>query len=208
MKNDLSIRMLMPDDWQLLGRLCVRAVAQNPGAHNTTPRDLMQLSRSYWQDRCHLPGYAQSYTLEESGKIVGCASVGGDEHDPTGMTAKLFGSYVPEEHRRQGYGSLLYRARLGWARANHFDGVVLECYESNKASQKLAEHWGFECSHTVPHFRADGSREQILRFHCNLEEISALLNALDNTEPLVIQTSQSARKSGIKRLIELMPWTP
>ncbi len=82
--------------------------------------------------------------------------------------AYLTQSYIRKAHRGKGLSRMLYDARLGWARANGLQSLIIGHRESNLASKKANQHYGFRFTHREPRLWPDGIQEDMLYYTLDL----------------------------------------
>jgi RimJ/RimL family protein N-acetyltransferase len=92
----------------------------------------------------------------EDGSIVGRLSVGRDPHPASTHVADV-GLMVALRARRQGVGSALLRAAVGWAREAGVRKLELHVFPWNEAAIALYEAFGFEREgYRKRHYRRGG----------------------------------------------------
>ena len=88
------------------------------------------------------------------GTLVGCSTVRPPRPDATGPATATVISRVLEEHRGQGFGTVLYERGLAAARALGAEAIETVVLTSNTAGLRFAERTGFTVE--VDRYRLDG----------------------------------------------------
>lgn len=86
--------------------------------------------------------HAAVFVAEDEGRIVGRLSLARDQHPASRHVADL-GLMVAATHRRQGIGTALLQAAVGWARASEVAKLELHVFPWNTAAIALYERFGF-----------------------------------------------------------------
>ena len=99
--------------------------------------------RRYLKALRRYPHAAVFVAEREDGTIVGRLSIGRDPHPASTHVADV-GLMVASDARRQGVGTAMLRAAIGWAREAGVRKIELHVFPWNEAAIKLYEAFGFE----------------------------------------------------------------
>jgi len=112
--------------------------------------------RRYLKALRRYPHAAVFVAEAEDGTVVGRLSVGRDPHPASTHVADV-GLMVAAGARRQGVGSALLDAAVGWARSAGVRKLELHVFPWNEAAIKLYESFGFEREgYRKGHYRRGG----------------------------------------------------
>ncbi len=135
--QDVSVRRLSPDDWDLFRRLRLAALQEAPYAFGSTYESEVEFGEEWWRQR--MVDRAR-FVADVDGEAAGIVS-GGDS-DAEG-TAAVTTMWVGPRFRRGGVGDLLVKSVLDWARSSGYSRVVLWVTKGNEQAEKLYERIGF-----------------------------------------------------------------
>lgn len=94
------------------------------------------------------------FGLFHDNDLVGMTGIVCHKDDPE--KAALIASYIRPEHRGKGLSSLLYEARLDWAKANRIKAVTVSHRISNMPSMAANQRFGFRYTHAKSKLWPDG----------------------------------------------------
>ena len=136
-----SIDRLMPDDWERLKALRLRALQDSPDAFGRTYAEEAGQSDEFWKERLSNPSVG---TFVAEWNLVDCGMVSGVPLPSAGpRVMALFGMWVDPTARRQGIGALLVHRLVEWAREQGFDRMHLGVVDTNRPAWELYTRLGF-----------------------------------------------------------------
>lgn len=98
------------------------------------------------------------FGLYDDETLIGSTAAFTDRNDASRKTCLLAGSYIRAAYRNRGLSSLLYQARIDWARAHGgFDRITVGHRERNEASRRANQKFRFKFTGTVEKQWGDGS---------------------------------------------------
>lgn len=77
-------------------------------------------------------------------------------------------SYIRKEHRGKWLSQMLYNARIHWAKQHGIKSLIVGHRESNIASKRANQHFGFIYSHSEPRTWPDGVLENMLYYRLDI----------------------------------------
>ncbi|HEX9956487.1 MAG TPA: GNAT family N-acetyltransferase, partial [Fibrella sp.] len=138
------LRQLEATDWQLLREIRLDALKKEPTVFGSSLSGESERPDSEWQNRLADSNRAYFCLFTDGGETVGLTAVYGTIDG----SAVLVASYIKEAYRGRGLSSLLYNARIGWARANGFKKAIVSHREDNLISKAANQRAGFRYTHT------------------------------------------------------------
>lgn len=166
MKNEnipsqaVSVRPLTADEWPLLKETRLRALKTDPAMFTAYYETEVLYDDNHWQCRPSAHD-RQVFGVFHEEKIIGMTAVRIDSEDPSGATARFWGSWLDKEWRGRGISADLYAARFDWVRQRpYIKKIVMSHRESNQPSRKAIERHGFRFTHAVDHVWKDGATEK------------------------------------------------
>jgi RimJ/RimL family protein N-acetyltransferase len=106
-----------------------------------------------------------------------------EKEEPIGMTGivtswddpacgVMIASYIKPDYRGQGLSSLLYEARMGWAKAYPaWKKLMVGHREGNEASRRANQRHGFAYTMREATDWPDGTRADVVRYEIDLEQL-------------------------------------
>lgn len=136
----MQIRKAVPQDWQSLRDVRLRALADAPDAFRQTLAEASAQPERYWRGLLDPRPEVVQLVAERDGAAVGMAVV---VLEPDADHANLYAMWVAPEARGAGAGRALVDAALAWARSRAVLEVVLQVTEGNNAARRLYLDRGF-----------------------------------------------------------------
>lgn len=157
MPHQHHIRQLLPADWQQFKSIRLEALRVEAAVYAASYGDLKDMPDGFWQERLidNNFGYFGLYHGDELIGLSGVVCDTAKKHE-----AEFIASYIRKEHRGKGFSKLFYEARIEWARINGITHIIISHRESNLASKKANQHFGFQFTHSVPRLWHDGKWEE------------------------------------------------
>ena len=153
------IRKLGEPDWKLFADLRLRALRSDPAVFGSTFEAEQAQTDDEWKAAVSDESSA-IFGLFCDAAPIGVSAISVYRQDPTGMTAILWGTWIEPEHRGKGLSEMLYRARLEWASEQRsLARVIVSHRESNLASRKSNQKFGFSPTEKTSRVWPDGKRE-------------------------------------------------
>lgn len=159
----VTLRRLVPADWQAVRAVRLRALAESPGNFFASLADAQALPDHRWRDLLGQDKAALFGAFDEEG-LVGITGVFTDRDDPSGRTAAFGMTWLDPMYRGGGIGHLFYAERLAWARARGFARVEVSHRASNTPSRRAMLAAGFRQIAVRPHRWPDGTEEDDLLY--------------------------------------------
>jgi RimJ/RimL family protein N-acetyltransferase len=154
-----TIRPLEAADWERFRDIRLFALRTERGVFSSSYEREVEFAPEEWQKRLVDPGQ-RAFGLFDDAVLIGITGVVTAREDRTASTALLVMSYIRPEHRGQGLSALFYEARLDWIKAQpQFSRVLVSHRESNEASRRANQRYGFAVVHRVPRSWPDGTTE-------------------------------------------------
>ena len=149
----ISIRRLLPDDWEEFRHIRLRALKDAPHAFSSTLEEAVQLAEEEWRRR--LGARAQFIAL--TGRATVGTAGGFDEE----ARAHLISMWVDPGARRSGVGFRLVTEVADWARGRGRRTLWLWVVEGNLAAERLYLRCGFDrTGKSQPVGSADAARRE------------------------------------------------
>lgn len=134
-----AVRAFAEDDWELLRRTRLQALADAPTAFGSTLAREQSFAEEVWRQRAKGSSTTRIFVAQSDAAAVGITGIL-DEGDGT---AQLVSVWVDPEHRGRGVARRLATAALGFASRQGFEVVRLWVTEGNARARTLYEHLGF-----------------------------------------------------------------
>lgn len=141
--NQVSIRRVRADDWQLVRCVRLAALADAPGAFGPTLEEELALPDVHWQERAaaHAAGLNSAAFLAIIDDVPCGLAVGALEQPGQ---AELCSMWVAANVRRRGIGLALVQAVCAWARERGAARLSLKVVAANSRAVELYRAQGFE----------------------------------------------------------------
>ena|SRR5690348_12547266 len=136
----VEVRAATVEDWRLLRKVRLAALADAPDAFLSTYEERTAPAEEYWQRRIAHGGTFFAYLPEVNGRDP-AGLVGGFQERPG--TAELVSLWVRPTARGLGVGEALVAAVLDWARARRAVSVHLWLMDTNEHAWALYQRCGF-----------------------------------------------------------------
>jgi putative acetyltransferase len=142
---EYRIRNAEPSDAEQLTRLAAAVSAEPEGWLISVAGEWRSAGdeRRYLKALRRYPHAAVFVAERDDGTIVGRLSIGRDPHPASTHVADV-GLMVATDARRQGVGTAMLEAAVGWAREAGVRKIELHVFPWNEAAIKLYEAFGFE----------------------------------------------------------------
>ena len=154
--SSYHILQLLPADWQQFKSIRLEALQLERAVYCASYEDMKDMPDDFWQDRLADSNFGY-FGLYNDNELIGLSGVVRDaakKHE-----AEFIASYIRKEHREKGHSKLFYEARIEWAKVNSITHIIISHRESNLASGKANQHFGFKFTHSVPRLWHDGKWE-------------------------------------------------
>ena len=202
----MRIRRLTPEDALPYRQLMFDAYAKHPDAFTSSATERAALPVAWWEARLSAAPEPSDVVLGaiRDDTIVGVAGLSFESREKASHKAKLFGMYVPPQHRNGGIGRRLVLAALEYARKRERVRVVqLTVTHGNAAAQSLYEGCGFVQFGIEPFAVAVGdSFVSKLHMWCDLEP-TPIAEQTSSGAPMPRVTSPKQIAAALSKL-----WSP
>ena len=132
---------MLPDDWQRVRGVRLRALRDAPDAFGKTLEEALAMSGCDWRGRLDDPDLATFVATVNSDDV---GLVVGGSYDEDAQAAGLYSMWVAPEMRGAGVGGALVDAVIAWARADsRFTRILLDVSDYNTAAIRLYESRSF-----------------------------------------------------------------
>lgn len=166
--DTITVRAFEPTEWPAFKTMRLAALKDVPGAYSGTYEDSLKRSDDAWRSLVRGPNH-QTFGLFEGTRLIGITGVFASDEDHSGGTAALMMSYILPGYRKHGLSLLLYDARLAWIRTRpQFKRVTVSVRESNAASRKANQRFGFVMTETQRRLWRDGVSEDEVFYELKL----------------------------------------
>jgi RimJ/RimL family protein N-acetyltransferase len=156
---NISIKQLTADDWRELSEIRLKALKTDPFVFGSNYKKESQMTESDWRSRLQT-GDSAIFMLFENETPIGMTGVSVYRDDPAGKTALFWGSWLEPDFRAKGLSSLMYQARIDWAKRHpKVERIIVSHRASNLASKYANQKHGFTFTGTHEKVWTDGVTE-------------------------------------------------
>jgi len=156
------IRGLTEDDWEVLRRIRLMALAESPTAFETMFADAAAWSHERWRERARGSTTSRLFMAYRNGHPAGMAGIYAEDDG----SVQVISVWVRPEQRRQGVARVLIAAAIEFAVAAGLSPVLLWVAEGNTAARCLYEELGFRVTGRHKPVRSQPSiEEHEMRLH-------------------------------------------
>lgn len=156
-----SIRQFAAEDVAAYKRIRLEALATEPGMFGNSHAMEAAMPHEDWVNRIVHPGHAR-FGLYFNDELIGLTAIIIDAENPA--EAYMTQSYIRKEHRGKGLSTLLYDARIAWAKAKGVELLTISHRWSNLASKAANQRYGFVYHHTDSRTWPDGVTEDNVHY--------------------------------------------
>jgi ribosomal protein S18 acetylase RimI-like enzyme len=156
------IRGLTEDDWEVLRRIRLMALAESPTAFETMFADAAAWSHERWRERARGSTTSRLFMAYRDDHPAGMAGIYAEDDG----SAQVISVWVRPDQRRQGVARVLIAAAVEFAVAAGLSPVLLWVAEGNAAARCLYEELGFRVTGRHKPVRSQPSiEEHEMRLH-------------------------------------------
>jgi GNAT superfamily N-acetyltransferase len=161
MPQPVDVRIAAPDDWELVSRLRLAALADAPLAFGSTYQREVGRTEAEWRAWLARPDGGR-FVAYAGPNPVGIAAVylRREERDADGPVPELVSMWVHPDHRTRGVGRWLVTAVAAWVADRGFSEVRLMVAAQNEGAERFYEHLGFERTGFTQPLPHDESRDE------------------------------------------------
>lgn len=168
--DDITIRLMHPDEWESFSRLRLRALKLAPGVFHGNFEAESKQGEEDWRRWLTKPGRA-IFGLFNNNHLIGITGI--EKGDWSGEapehSAVLWGSWIEPEWRGNGFSKLLFENRITWAEQHpEIERLLLGIREGNTVSEASALRHGFHLLRRQPETWPDGQSADVLIFERRL----------------------------------------
>lgn len=143
-KGRFETRQMVPDEWQTLKNMRLKALEMHPGFFAGELEVSKQYTEEHW--RKNLDGNGKAiFGLFDRGTLVGITAIFTCADDPTGRTGQLAYNFIEPAFRGIGLSQMFYKTRIKWA-LEHTNWTTIRTGHriDNTTSQAAILRNGFE----------------------------------------------------------------
>ena len=165
-----EIRQLNEDDWRELSQIRLTALKNDPQVFGSNYEKESHLTESDWRGKLRSDDSA-IFMIYDNETPIGMTGIAVDRADSTGKTAHLWGSWLAPEYRGKGISTIIYQARLEWAK-NHptIRRILVSHRASNAASKYANQKHGFKFTHAQEKTWIDGVAEDEFFYELHIKK--------------------------------------
>jgi GNAT superfamily N-acetyltransferase len=139
--NGISLRALVPADWQDFRAIRLDALRTARGNFSASLEKASSEPDAYWRKMLDGEG-KRIFGLHDGDRLIGITGVFAED-GPEGRYAGLHMSFILPGYRGRGLSRLFYAARLAWAREAGLREAYVSHRDGNAASQAAILAHGF-----------------------------------------------------------------
>jgi RimJ/RimL family protein N-acetyltransferase len=163
--TEISIRPLSASYWATFREIRLGVLLAEPEVFSSSYEEALTRTEAYWRETASGNDKHQVFALFDGASMIGITAVFTHRRDSAGTTAILAMSFIEPEYRGRGLSRLLYQERLDWVRAHpQFKRVVVSHRESNEASRRANQHFGFRYLRRESRAWPDGAIEDEIHY--------------------------------------------
>lgn len=156
-----SIRQFTIADIDAYKRIRLEALEKEPGMFGNSHAMEAAMPHEDWVNRIVQHGHAR-FGLYFNDELIGLTAIIINAENP--VEAYMTQSYIRKEHRGKGLSTLLYDARIAWAKEKSVKLLTISHRRSNLASKAANQHYGFVYHHTDSRTWPDGVTEDNVHY--------------------------------------------
>lgn len=167
MSHEYTIRRAQTDDWQLLKDIRLEALQLEANKFGSTFEKESVYDEDKWKEFIGDGKSRAMFLLQYDENVIGLTGIVQTKENPEELA--MIASYIRNEHRGKGLSKMLYEARLNWAKEQKYKSIIISHRESNIASKKANQKFGFTFTHTEEKQWVDGKWENNVFYRLDLE---------------------------------------
>lgn len=145
----IQIRPFAAHEWQSYKTIRLLALDTDPRFFGESLDEARAKPDESWQAHLDDPGRVV-FGIFHHNELIGMTGIVIDKEEPSGQTAKLWGSWLAPEWRGKGLSRKMYETRLAWAKAQPgVKRVIVSHRKSNAVSKRANQRWGFKFTHAA-----------------------------------------------------------
>lgn len=142
--DDITIRELIPKDWESFRAIRLKALSMHAGNYGGTLSDAQSAPPEKWKDTLDGKG-KRVFGLFDDKLLMGITGVFTWQEDPRGETGFMGMSYIEPHYRGRGLSAMLYQARIDFACDHHaWTKLIISHRIDNEASKQAIAKHGFQ----------------------------------------------------------------
>lgn len=155
----ITIKRLIEDDWREFSRIRLTALKTDPQVFGSNYARESPMTEAEWREPLRAADNA-IFLICDGATPIGMTCVSIDRDDPTGKTARLWGSWLAPHARGRGLSNLMYQTRINWAKEQPgVEKIIVSHRASNVASKYANQKHGFVFTHKNERVWTDGTVE-------------------------------------------------
>lgn len=166
--GDYHIRQFQQADWQALKEIRLEALLHNRRFFGSNYEREAAFPDEQWQSGAGGAGIV-FWGLYAAETLIGMTGM-----IKTATEAVLIASYIKPAYRGKGLSTLLYEARISWAKANGCAYIIVSHRADNEASKAANQHFGFQFTHKENRLWPDGTEAEELFYRLDLQHQGAM----------------------------------
>lgn len=167
MNEDIKIKKLLPDDWDIFRTLRLRCLDLHSDVFCPIPGEYTRPDTE-WKQLLENPESAY-FVLEDEGLPIGLTGIVRAVKDISGQSGFLVMSFIEPNYRGRGLSKLFYEARISWAREHSkYNRLVVAHTDGNDISKAAILKNGFSYIGREEKTWPCGSVKNILFYEFNL----------------------------------------
>lgn len=145
----IQIRPLTAGEWQAYKAIRLKALDSDPKFFGESLEEAKARPDEKWQAHLSEPARVV-FGVFHNDALIGMTGIVVDQEDPTGATARLWGSWLEPAWRGKGLARKMYETRINWAKAQPgIRRVTVSHRKSNAVSKRANQRFGFKFTHAA-----------------------------------------------------------
>jgi RimJ/RimL family protein N-acetyltransferase len=146
----------MPDEWPAFRDIRLAALAESPGNFITMLAEARDGPQGRWLEMLESED-GVVFGLFDGVALIGITAVYVDRAIPARDTAGLGMTWIEPAYRGMGLSTMIYQARIPWARKKRMARIVVSHRDGNEPSRRAMLAHGFRRTGAAQHRWPDGA---------------------------------------------------
>ncbi len=166
---DITIRRLTEDDWVEFSQVRLKALQTDPEVFGSNYEKESQMTEAEWRRHLQTDDSA-IFMIFANETPIGMTGVSVFREDATNKTAIFWGSWLEPRFRGKGLSTLMYQARINWAKQHlTVERLVVSHRASNLASKYANQKHGFVTTRKNEKVWTDGATEDEIFYELKIK---------------------------------------